>query len=113
MHFLNITLHSQSDSAKTTGFTLSPRHRAQYTLCDGFYFGSESPSQQARFISEYRSRPVLIIAEQNTECAIGSAFCLLINEDKVRFLVNLDVLMRSGVRTNPDVLMLARKNAHE
>lgn len=44
------------------------------TVCDGFYFGSESPSQQSEFTSKYRPRPLLLIAEQNTECAIGSAF---------------------------------------
>lgn len=83
------------------------------TVCDGFYFGSESPSQQSEFTSKYRPGPLLLIAEQNTECAIGSAFCLIINDDRVKFSVNLDVLTHSGVRVNPDVLMLARKNAHE
>ncbi|EMH7799186.1 YfiR family protein, partial [Klebsiella pneumoniae] len=29
------------------------------------------------------------------------------------FSVNLDVLTHSGVRVNPDVLMLARKKPHE
>ncbi|MFK3708216.1 YfiR family protein [Klebsiella sp. NPDC088457] len=83
------------------------------TVCDGFYFGSESPSQQSELTSKYPSRPLLLIAEQNRECAIGSAFCLIINDDRVRFSVNLDVLTHSGVRVNPDVLMLARKDAHE
>lgn len=35
------------------------------------------------------------------------------NDKRVRFSVNLDVLTHSGVRVNPDVLMLARNNAHE
>ena len=83
------------------------------TVCDGFYFGSESPSQQAKLTAEYPSRPLLLIAEQNSECAIGSAFCLIINDKRVRFSVNLDVLTHSGVRVSPDVLMLARNNAHE
>ncbi|EOB2354640.1 TPA: YfiR family protein, partial [Escherichia coli] len=47
--------------------------------------------------------------EQNTECIIGSAFCLIIHNNDVRFAVNLDALSRSGVKVNPDVLMLARK----
>ncbi|HDH7792926.1 TPA: YfiR family protein, partial [Shigella flexneri] len=50
-----------------------------------------------------------LIAEQNTECIIGSAFCLIIHNNDVRFAVNLDALSRSGVKVNPDVLMLARK----
>ncbi|WP_434587167.1 YfiR family protein [Klebsiella sp. B345] len=86
---------------------------AMNTVCDGFYFGSESPSQQAELTAKYQSRPLLLIAEQNSECAIGSAFCLIINDERVRFSVNLDVLTHSGVRVNPDVLMLARNSAHE
>ncbi|MFQ3439697.1 YfiR family protein, partial [Escherichia coli] len=37
------------------------------------------------------------------------AFCLIIHNNDVRFAVNLDALSRSGVKVNPDVLMLARK----
>ena len=86
---------------------------ALQTTCDGFYFGSESPTQQSEFTAKYGNRPLLLIAEQNTDCSIGSAFCLLINNERVRFSVNLDVLTHSGVRVNPDVLMLARKTSHE
>ncbi|STJ79217.1 156G surface protein [Escherichia coli] len=52
---------------------------------------------------------VIINCRQNTECIIGSAFCLIIHNNDVRFAVNLDALSRSGVKVNPDVLMLARK----
>ena len=83
------------------------------TTCDGFYFGSESPTEQSELTRRYGPRPLLLIAEQNTDCSIGSAFCLIINDDRVRFSVNLDVLTHSGVRVNPDVLMLARKKPHE
>ena len=58
---------------------------------------------------QYPSKALLLIAEQNTECIIGSAFCLIIHNNDVRFAVNLDALSRSGVKVNPDVLMLARK----
>ncbi|EOI7245511.1 YfiR family protein, partial [Salmonella enterica subsp. enterica serovar Anatum] len=51
--------------------------------------------------------------EQNTECIMGSAFCLIINNDEVKFSVNLDSLSHSGVRVNPEVLMLARNQKHE
>ncbi|MCJ2197975.1 YfiR family protein [Escherichia albertii NBRC 107761 = DSM 17582] len=33
---------------------------------------------------------------------------MVINNNRVRFAVNLDALSRSGVKVNPDVLMLAR-----
>ncbi len=81
--------------------------------CDAIYFGTESPAHQLELISQYQGRPLLLIAEQNPECLIGSAFCLIIDDTRVRFSVNLDALSRSGVRVNPDVLMLARNTKHE
>lgn len=76
---------------------------------NGFYFGNESPTFQMELTEQYPSKALLLIAEQNTECIIGSAFCLIIHNNDVRFAVNLDALSRSGVKVNPDVLMLARK----
>ncbi|HCD1257313.1 TPA: YfiR family protein [Citrobacter amalonaticus] len=90
-------------------------HTAQEALtvrCDGVYFGSESPTAQVELTNNYPSKALLLIAEQNDECIIGSAFCLIINNNDVRFAVNLDSLSRSGVRVNPDVLMLARNKKH-
>jgi len=81
--------------------------------CDAIYFGNESPASQLELINRYQGKALLLIAEQNTECVIGSAFCLIINEDAVRFSINLDALSRSGVRVNPEVLMLARNKKHE
>ncbi|RIG16825.1 YfiR family protein, partial [Shigella dysenteriae] len=52
---------------------------------------------------------IQLIRGITTECIIGSAFCLIIHNNDVRFAVNLDALSRSGVKVNPDVLMLARK----
>lgn len=81
--------------------------------CAAIYFGSESPEQQTELQNMLNARPTLLISEQNAECRIGSSFCLLFNTDKVTFAVNLDSLSRSGVRVNPDVLMLARNKNHE
>ncbi|EBK2138037.1 YfiR family protein, partial [Salmonella enterica subsp. enterica serovar Enteritidis] len=68
------------------------------------------PTAQVELANKYPSKALLLIAEQNAECIIGSTFCLIINNNDVRFAVNLDSLSRSGVRVNPDVLMLARNN---
>lgn len=85
---------------------------ALVSRCDGVYFGSESPTAQVELTNKYPSKALLLIAEQNTDCIIGSAFCLIINNSDVRFAVNLDSLSHSGVRVNPDVLMLARNKKH-
>lgn len=82
------------------------------TRCDGFYFGRESPAFQVALANAHPSKALLLIAEQNTECILGSAFCLIINNSDVRFSVNLDSLAHSGVKVNPDVLMLARNKKH-
>ncbi|KNC88338.1 hypothetical protein GM31_11515 [Trabulsiella odontotermitis] len=81
--------------------------------CNALYFGSESPSQQMAIVGKIQPRSILTIAEQNPECVAGSAFCLIFHSTTVKFSVNLDVLTRSGVRVNPDVLMLARTKEHE
>lgn len=81
--------------------------------CDAIYFGAESPAKQLELIRQHQGRALLLISEQNPECVIGSAFCLIIEQSQVRFSVNLDALTRSGVRVNPDVLMLARNKKHE
>ncbi|PQM85091.1 DUF4154 domain-containing protein [Shigella flexneri] len=85
------------------------QQEAMISGCNGFYFGNESPTFQMELTEQYPSKALLLIAEQNTECIIGSAFCLIIHNNDVRFAVNLDVSSRSGVKVNPDVLMLARK----
>lgn len=81
--------------------------------CNALYFGNESPESQQGLINAFHSRPLLLISEQNSQCQIGSAFCLIFDSARVRFAVNLDALSRSGVRVNPDVLMLARNPKHE
>ena len=75
--------------------------------CDILYFGRESNQQQTEVINRYRPRPLLTIAEQTPGCEAGSAFCIRIINSQVKFSVNLDSLSRSGVRVNPEVLMLA------
>ena len=93
--------------------TVHSRQDVWNAKCHAIYFGQESPEQQVELQNMLNMRPTLLISEQNAECRIGSSFCLLFNTDKVTFAVNLDSLSRSGVRVNPDVLMLARNKNHE
>lgn len=75
------------------------QQEAMISGCNGFYFGNESPTFQMELTEQYPSKALLLIAEQN----------MIIHNNDVRFAVNLDALSRSGVKVNPDVLMLARK----
>ncbi len=97
-HASPIAAHEDPDALPYQPVIVRNREEALKTTCDGFYFGSESPTEQSELTRRYGPRPLLLIAEQNTDCSIGSAFCLIINDDRVRFSVNLDVLTHSGVR---------------
>lgn len=77
--------------------------------CDIIYYGLVNPKLQQQVISQKNDKPLLTIAENNPHCEIGSAFCLNINSNQATFGLNLDILTRSGVRINPNVLQLARK----
>ncbi|WP_244563404.1 YfiR family protein [Pantoea rodasii] len=79
--------------------------------CDALYFGDQTPQQQTELLALEKSQPVLSLAENNPDCAIGAAFCLIFNADHPMFSVNLDSLARSGVRVSPDVLLLSRKGS--
>lgn len=82
------------------------------TRCDALYFGSASPQQQTAIMTLLNDKAVLSLAENNAECTIGAAFCLILNGDHPVFSVNLDSLARSGVKVSPDVLLLSRKGSH-
>lgn len=112
-HYAHTLSESTSVSLPYTPQIVHNESEALNATCDAIYFGNESPANQLELFRNYQGRALLLIAEQNAECVIGSAFCLIINEETVRFSVNLDALSRSGVRVNPDVLMLARNKKHE
>ena len=76
--------------------------------CDVIYFGNISPADQQKVIATRQNHPILTISEDN-DCEIGSSFCLQTTSSPITFLVNLDSLTRSGVRVDPNVLLLGKK----
>ncbi len=101
---------SATSPAKTFDVSyLSNKVNLSTLQCDAIYFGTESPQQQSEILQSVRGRPTLSIAENNPDCTLGAVFCLLMNQKPPAFSVNLDSLSRSGVRVNPDVLLLSRK----
>lgn len=77
--------------------------------CDVVFFGNISPAQQQSVLTARQNRPLLTIADSNSDCEIGSSFCLEPENSPVTFKVNLDSLTRSGIYVNPNVLLLGRK----
>ncbi|MCK8144465.1 YfiR family protein [Citrobacter sedlakii] len=110
--FVSVLGDSDDTSLPYQPVIIRNEQEALAARCDGVYFGNESPAAQVELANKYPSKALLLIAEQNAECIIGSAFCLIIQNNDVRFAVNLDSLAHSGVRVNPDVLMLARNKKH-
>lgn len=79
--------------------------------CDAVYFGDQSPTEQVELVKQFKSKAILTLAENNAECAVGAAFCLIFKPDHTLFSVNLDSLARSGVKVSPDVLLLSRNGS--
>ncbi|KAF2370119.1 YfiR family protein [Acinetobacter baylyi] len=80
------------------------------TQCQAVYFSNLSPQQQQNLINSYPTRNVLSFSSNNSDCEIGSIFCLYQQKGNATFKVNLDSLSRSQIRIDPRVLLLA-KNA--
>lgn len=74
--------------------------------CHVLYFVN-TPDHLQQQVMQANFGKILTISENNTECAIGSAFCLSKDDDKYSFKVNLTSLKKSNIRVNSKVLMLA------
>ena len=78
--------------------------------CQAVYFSSTSQQQQQNLIQNYPYHSLLSLSINNSECEIGSIFCLYTQNNYTTFKVNLDALSHSKVHIDPRVLLLA-KNA--
>jgi hypothetical protein len=72
------------------------------------------PENARQLLFQIVSAPVVSIGEGPEFCSDGGMFCLhpdsglTNNSDRRPFSVNLDVISRSGLRVNPQVLLLAK-----
>lgn len=108
---LSLPVNSASPAATFTVVYLAGAGDLAMHQCDALYFGDQTPQQQANLIAQFKGRAVLTLAENNAECTLGAAFCLIFQPDHTHFSVNLDSLARSGVRVSPDVLLLSREGS--
>lgn len=72
--FTHSLAHEDPDALPYQPVIVRNREEALKTTCDGFYFGSESPTEQSELTRRYGPRPLLLIAEQNTDCSIVARF---------------------------------------
>lgn len=76
--------------------------------CQALYVGVVDQDERHQLFLRLQGFSVLTISERNDSCAIGSMFCLNIDDESVTFDVNLDAVARSGVRVHPHVLRLGK-----
>ncbi len=76
--------------------------------CEVLIFSTFTPEEEQRVLNSSVEFPALSISSSNTECEIGSAFCLYRKNTGLSFKVNMDSLTQSKVRIDPRVLLLAR-----
>lgn len=72
-----------------------------------FFFSTYTPREEQNIINNLKDAP-LTFSSNNTECKLGSAFCLYQNKTRTSFKVNLASLSQSQARVDPRVLLLAK-----
>jgi hypothetical protein len=77
--------------------------------CDALYIGAMTDARRKKLAADLVGKPVLVIAEEDFECEVGSMFCLNFRENQVFFRINLDAIARSGIHVHPGVLQLGRR----
>jgi hypothetical protein len=81
--------------------------------CHIVYVGVLADSVYQQLVAMLLGKPVLLISEPPRTCSNGGMFCLLFRDTNTAFEVNLDSIARSGLRVNPNVLLLGRRNSSE
>lgn len=81
------------------------------THCDIAYFTQLTPEQEQKLIQQSLNKNILTFSTNNTECEIGSVFCLYTSKTgNTQFRVNLDSLSNSKIHIDPRVLLLAKNS---
>ncbi|HCN36025.1 YfiR family protein [Acinetobacter johnsonii] len=76
-------------------------------MCNAVFFSTYTPREEQNIINNLKDAP-LTFSSNNTECELGSAFCLYQNKTRTSFKVNLASLSQSQARVDPRVLLLAK-----
>lgn len=80
----------------------------KHSLCQVLIFSTLSPKEEQHLLNTAVNFPALSMSINNTDCEIGSTFCLYKRNKNIAFKVNLDSLSQSKVHIDPRVLLLAK-----
>lgn len=79
--------------------------------CDAVFFTQFNPNIEQKIINSLKIPPALSFSTNNTDCEIGSVFCLYTSKTgKSLFKVNLDSLAKTKIHIDPRVLLLAQNS---
>jgi len=81
------------------------------TGCDVVYVEQIDHVDGTNVFQAFVGRPVLSIAGFDSGCLMGSLFCFTSVGSPLTFSANLEAISRSGLRINPKVLFLVRRQA--
>jgi hypothetical protein len=77
--------------------------------CDVVYIEHIESADHEKLLRRLVGRPVLTIAGSEAGCLMGSMFCVSSAATPVTFSANLLAITRSGLRVDPKVLLLVRR----
>ncbi|WP_324627291.1 YfiR family protein [Acinetobacter sp. MD2(2019)] len=110
-----------SPTATTQFKSLVQQQHANYTItamdlksvnissCQAIFFSNFSAKEEQTILNRNDVHSsVLSFSDNNSECEIGSAFCLYKKNGLTAFQVNLDSLSQAKVKIDPRVLLLAK-----
>lgn len=84
------------------------RQTAEAQGCQIVFIGEGQKRQIPGVLAELRGGPVLIVGESENFAEEGGTIGFVVEENKVRFEVNLETAERSGLRINAKLLALAK-----
>ena len=94
-------------------FNISAIHSADLKNrhCDAVFFSNTSAQTEQALIGKSLNSSILSFSSSNSECEIGSVFCLSTTKTGTTiFKVNLDSLAQSKIHVDPRVLLLAKNS---
>lgn len=79
------------------------------SACTVIFFSHTQPQLEQKLISQALTKNALTFSTSNSDCEIGSVFCLYTTRaGNTQFKVNLDSLAKTKIHIDPRVLLLAQ-----
>lgn len=105
---LNQSIRPQIDKVKIESINYN---EIETNHCDAVLFSQSTPQLEQKLINKSLNRKILSFSRNNTDCEIGSVFCLYASRNgNTLFKVNLDSLAKSRIHIDPRVLLLAKNS---